>query len=432
MWADPAPDGTAPNNWLSVFGGSAWTWEPRRRQYFLHHFLTSQPALNLHNPAVVDAVLASGEFWLERGVDGFRLDALDFLLHDRRLRCNPAAPVRGGVPAKLFGLQHHIHDMLQPETLDVLNRIRDLTDRYPGAVTLGEVSSQPGAFERVVRYTEGADRLHMAYTLRPLRGGFDWPTVRQMLHDVAASGEDGWVCWSFSNHDVERAVSRWRPAADDGSLGDGPADPAFARQLMALLLSLRGSVSLYQGEELGLTEANLAPEDLQDPFGIAYWPEFRGRDGSRTPMPWSAWRPHAGFTAGAAPWLPVPPAHQSLAVAAQEADPGALLHAFRRFLAWRRGVPALVRGTLSPLALPEPLVGFVREHEDSRVLAVFNLSAAPAPVDLADFAAVRPCPESGFAPEIVDRTAILPAHGVLFAEMVPVRERQEEPALTFA
>ncbi|HST76212.1 MAG TPA: alpha-glucosidase [Acetobacteraceae bacterium] len=427
VWADPAPDGTAPNNWLSVFGGPAWTWEPRRRQFFLHHFLTGQPALNLHNPAVVEAVLATGEFWLERGVDGFRLDALDFLLHDRRLRPNPAAPARGEVPVKLFGLQHHVHDMLQPEILEVLNRIRDLTDRYPGAVTLGEVSSQPGAFERVMRYTEGADRLHMAYTLRPLRGGFDLPTVRQLLRDVADAGEDGWACWSFSNHDVERAVSRWRPHGESG-----PPDPAFARQLMALLLSLRGSVSLYQGEELGLPEAELAPEDLQDPFGIAYWPEFRGRDGSRTPMPWNAWRPHAGFTAGATPWLPVPPKHQALAVSAQEADPDSLLHAFRRFLAWRRETPALAHGTLRPLDLPEPLVGFVREHEGDRILALFNLSASAAPVDLADFAIERIAGASGFAPEITGQTAILPAHGVLFAELVMAPARHERAALVLA
>ena len=334
VWADPSPDGTPPNNWLSVFGGSAWSWEPRRRQYFLHHFLPQQPALNLHNPAVMDAVLECGEFWLRRGVDGFRLDALDFLLHDRRLRANPAAP-QSDTPAKLFGLQHHMHDMLQPETLGVLSRIRDLTDRYPGTVTLGEVSSQPGALDRVARYTAGEDRLHMAYTLRPLRGGFDWRTVRRMICDVADTGEDGWVCWSFSNHDVERVVSRWNPTR-----GATPPSRDFARLLMALLLSLRGSVSIYQGEELGLTEAELALKDLRDPFGIAYWPEFHGRDGSRTPMPWNARQPHAGFTAGAAPWLPVPASHRPLAVETQEADPGALLHDFRRFLAWRKTCPA--------------------------------------------------------------------------------------------
>jgi alpha-glucosidase len=367
VWADPKADGTPPNNWLSVFGGAAWTWEPRRRQYYLHHFLGHQPALNLHNPAVMDALLETGRFWLDRGVDGFRLDAIDFLLHDRRLRPNPAAPAADVIPAKQFGMQTHMHDMMQPEAMGLLARIRGLMECYPGTVTLGEISSQPGALERVVAYTEGEDRLHMAYTLRPSRGGFDWATVSGLVRDAAFS--DGWLCWSFSNHDVERAISRWNPAR-----GRGPADPAFARLLMALLLSLRGSVCLYQGEELGLTEAELAEGDLRDPFGIAYWPEFRGRDGSRTPMPWTAGADQAGFTTAAAAWLPVAEAHRAMAVDAQAADGSSLLQAFRRFLHWRRGVPALVYGTLRPLALPEPLVGFVREHEGQLVLAVFNLS----------------------------------------------------------
>jgi len=378
VWADPAPDGTPPNNWLSVFGGAAWTWEPRRRQYFLHHFLSHQPALNLHNPAVMDALLDTGRFWLDRGVDGFRLDAIDFLLHDKMLRSNPAALPSGGIPTKLFGMQSHQHDMLQPEATGLLARIRGLMNEYPGTVTLGEISSQPGAFERVVNRTAGSSGLHMAYTLRPLRGGFDWATVTAMVGDLAGTGTDGWICWSFSNHDVERAVSRWNPKPGT------PPDPAFVRMLMAFLLSLRGSVCLYQGEELGLGEATLSETDLRDPFGIAYWPEFRGRDGSRTPMPWNSGAEHAGFTTAASPWLPVPAEHRALAVDRQEADPSSPLHAFRRFLRWRHGVPALVHGTLLPLVLAEPLVGFVREHQGQRVLAVFNLSDRPVPLPLAD------------------------------------------------
>jgi alpha-glucosidase len=410
VWADPAADGTPPNNWLSVFGGPAWTWEPRRRQYYLHHFLPHQPALHLHNPAVMDALLETGAFWLDRGVDGFRLDAMDFLLHDGALRPNPPAPWPDLMPAKLFGLQHHVHDMLQSETMGLMARIRGLMDRYPGTVTLGEVSSQPGAFERVVAYTAGTEALHMAYTLRPLRGGFDHPTITALLHDVAAAGTDGWPCWSFSNHDVERAVSRWNPKR-----GEAPPDPAFARLLMALLLSLRGSVCLYQGEELGLPEADLAEHELRDPFGIAFWPEFRGRDGSRTPMPWRAGVPHGGFTTAEAAWLPVPDAHHAAAVDAHEADPAALLHAFRRFLAWRRGQPALVRGSLTPLNLSAPLAGFVRAHGSERIVAVFNLSDAPARVDLGH---ARPLPESGFAVEVKDGAIRLPAYGVAFAALL--------------
>ena len=425
VWADPSSDGTPPNNWLSVFGGSAWTWEPRRRQYYLHHFLSHQPALNLHNPAVMDACLAAGEFWLQRGIDGFRLDALDFMLHDRQLRSNPRAPWPEMIPAKLFGLQEHIHDMLQPEAMGLLQRIRGLMDRYPGTVTLGEVSSQPGAFERVVDYTSGDEHLHMAYTLRALRGGFDWATVRQMLHDIAAH-EDGWVCWSFSNHDAERAISRWNPRR-----GEAPPTRQFARLLMALLLSLRGSVCLYQGEELGLTEAELEAEHLRDPFGIAYWPEFRGRDGSRTPIPWQAGVKHGGFTTGETAWLPVPDDHHAMAVDAHEEDPDGLLHAFRRFLSWRRGQPALVRGTLRPLDLAEPLVGFVREYDGESVVAVFNLSDQPAVAELSQFVAMVPLVDSGFASEIIGRSLALQGHGAYFAALVPepaAREARFAPA----
>jgi alpha-glucosidase len=410
VWADPRPDGTPPNNWLSVFGGAAWTWEPRRRQYYLHHFLAQQPALNLHNPDVVDAILEGGAFWLRRGVDGFRLDAVDFMLHDRQLRANPPAPARAGdVPVKLFGLQKHLHDMMQPETANLLARVRRLLDRFPGRAAMGEISSQDGAFARVRRLTAGERHLHMAYTLRPLRGGFDHASVQALLHEVAAD-EEGWPCWSFSNHDVERAASRWHPRGRAAG-----HDPDFARLLMAFQLSLRGSVSVYQGEELGLTEAELPFEALRDPFGIAFFPEFRGRDGSRTPMPWQGAAPHAGFTTGT-PWLPVPGSHLPLA-----ADRSTLLDDWRRFLRWRSSCPALRRGRLMPLDLPAPLVGFVRELDGERILALFNLAETEITADLGAFGGLRPLPESGFATEIDGAAARLPRFGVLFAALAPVR-----------
>ena len=269
VWADPRPDGTPPNNWLSAFGGPAWSWEPRRRQFYLHHFLASQPTLNLRSDAVVVELLDVGRFWLDRGVDGFRLDAVDFFLHDPALRDNPAQPPPGGrIPAKLFGLQQHIHDMLHPDIRDVLRRIRDLMDRYPGCTTLAEVSSQAGAFERIGRYTEGDDQLHMAYTLQPSRGAFDRESVRRLLAD--AGNPRGWAAWSFSNHDVERAVSRWSSSAG------ASVDPDFARLLMGLMLSLRGSVSVYQHawrqflawrkSHAALIEGDLVPVDAPAPL----------------------------------------------------------------------------------------------------------------------------------------------------------------------
>jgi len=416
VWADPAPDGTPPNNWLSVFGGSAWTWEPRRRQYYLHHFLGSQPTLNLNNEEVVEALLGIARFWLDRGVDGFRIDAVDFLTHDPALRSNPAQPPAGGVvPAKLFGLQQHLHDMIQPGTLAVLRRLRALLDKYPGAVALGEVSSQDGAFERIAAYTAGEDLLHMAYTLRPLRHGFDHPTVAALLQDAMAASAHGWPCLSFSNHDVERAASRWAPRGPDGV---ARPDPRFTRLLLTLQLTLPGSVCLYQGEELGLPDAVLAEHEIRDPFGTAYWPEFKGRDGSRTPMPWQRTAPHAGFTTGT-PWLPVPEPHRALAADAQEADPDSVLRFCRALLRLRRAEPALRRGEAMPLALKAPLLGFIRRDGMRSVSVVCNLSGRPVPLpdSLRDLSVLAGGVEG----------VALPPFGV--ALLVPATQRVPELAL---
>ena len=208
----------------------------------------------------------------------------------------------------------------------------------------------------------------MAYTLAPLRAGFDHAVARALVE--AAANPDGWPCWNFSNHDVVRTATRWSPG--------GVPDAGVIRLLLALLLTLRGSACLYQGEELGLPEADLPFEALRDPFGIAFWPDFAGRDGSRTPMPWDAALPHAGFTTGT-PWLPVPDAHRALSVSAQQA-PGSILAFTHGLLAARRASPALVAGSLRPIDLPAPLLGFEREEGPDRVRCLFNLSADPVPL----------------------------------------------------
>ncbi|MBV9522451.1 MAG: alpha glucosidase [Alphaproteobacteria bacterium] len=410
VWADAKPDGTPPNNWLSVFGGAAWSWEPRRRQYFLHHFLASQPQLNLRNPAVLNALLDAGFFWLDRGVDGFRFDAVDFLMHDAQLRDNPPA-LRGAaeVPARPFGFQHHLHDMLDPEIGKVIRHIRAMTDAYPGTASLAEVSSQDGAFARIAEYTQGDDRLHMAYTLRLLRDELSPAALRGALRQIAGSGERGWLCWSFSNHDATRVVSRAKQVDADGKRG-------LARMLLAILTTLRGSACLYQGEELGLPEAELDLEDLRDPFGIAFYPEFRGRDGSRTPMPWNASEPHAGFTTAGAPWLPVPRAHCDFAVSAQDADLVSPLSTLRRLLRWRKSQPALLHGDLVPLDLDEPLFGFERRFEDEQILVACNFSCVPAHLPIGSQSGWRPLSGHGFASELLSESAILPAYGVFFAK----------------
>jgi alpha-glucosidase len=361
IWADARADGTPPNNWLSVFGGSAWTWEPRRRQYYLHHFLDSQPKLNLRNPAALDAVLATGKFWLDRGVDGFRLDAVDFMAHDPELRANPPlAPPGGVIPAKPFGLQRHVHDMMHADTIAIMRRIRALTDAYPGAVTLAEVSSQPGAFDRIAAYT-GAEALHFGYTLQLQRGEGSARQFEAVLQDAAPAIAGGGLCWAFGNHDVVRLASRW-----------GGGDPAAGLCLMALLGSLPGPFCLYQGDELGLPEAELERHQLRDPFGITYWPEFRGRDGARTPMPWRS-APDKTVS-----WLPVPAAHRARSVERQAADPASLLNAWRRFLARRRATPVWRHGNIAAVRCHGEVLSFERVHGEKRLSCTFNLSPAPA------------------------------------------------------
>ncbi len=370
VWAPPRADGTPPNNWLSVFGGGAWSWEPRRRQYYLHHFLPSQPKLNLRQPAVLDALLECARFWLERGVDGFRLDAVDFLVHDPALRDNPPAAAARN-PLKPYHMQQHLHDTGRAEVLPVVERIRALTDRYPGAVTVAEVGSETTDISSLARAAgyigDGQQGVHAAYSLSQMKSRGDAAAIRSAIREVEHSLPGSGMVWTFSNHDVVRVVTRW---------GDGSA--AAAKMFMALLLSLRGGAFVYQGEELGLPEAEVPFERLQDPYGRNYWPDFKGRDGCRTPMPWTAEGRNAGFSAAATSWLPVPEAHRALAVDRQEADPASVLHAWRRFLRWRKDHPALLGETLELRDTADPLVVFERRGGGEQLLCAFNVGREPA------------------------------------------------------
>lgn len=351
VWADPRPDGTPPNNWLSVFGGAAWTWEPRRRQYYLHHFLAAQPALNWRHPEVVAALLEVGRFWRERGVDGFRLDAVDFLVHDRHLRDNPTRPL-DAVPARPFGMQHHQFDMVQPEALEMFERIRGL-----GVVTMAELSSVGDPLARAAAYT-APRRLDLAYSLGLMRRPFTVPALKAAIAEAASVLGNGGMVWSFSNHDIERPVTRW-----------GDDSPDSARMMLALLLSLDGAICLYQGEELGLPEADIPFDRLRDPYGIAFWPDYKGRDGCRTPMPWESRLP------AIEPWLPVPDSHRARAVAVQEGDGASVLNTVRRLLRWRNRHPALLAGRTVMVEMGEDVLAFERVAPGERMLCLFNPSA---------------------------------------------------------
>jgi alpha-glucosidase len=410
VWADAKPDGSAPNNWLSLFGGSAWQWEPRRGQYYLHNFLASQPDLNFHNPEVRAAILDAVRFWLDKGVDGLRLDAINFCFHDRQLRDNPPKPKekrvgRGFSPDNPYAFQYHHYNNTQPENLDFLGELRALLDRYPTAVTLGEISSED-SLATMAEYTRG-HRLHMGYSFELLSSDFSATYIRNTVAQLEAQVSEGWPCWAISNHDVERVLTRW---------GNGNASPKLANLLTAMLCSLRGSVCVYQGEELGLTEADVPFESLRDPYGITFWPNFKGRDGCRTPMPWDD-SAFAGFSE-VAPWLPIDQAHKTLAVAHQEADPDSVLHGFRRFMRWRAQQPALRLGSIRFLDTPEPVLAFVRSHAGEQVLAAFNLGKHAQSLNLPDIAAAEPIGGHGLEQGTLANGSLqLPGHGVLFARL---------------
>ena len=377
VWADANPDGSPPNNWLSLFGGCAWQWDTRRCQYYFHNFLVEQPDLNFHNPEVQDALLDALKFWLDRGVDGFRLDTVNFYFHSRALQSNPPATNRDAPEAPAvnpYNYQDHIHDKSQPENLAFLRRLRALCDRYPGRATIGEVGDAERSLATMAAYTSGGDKLHMCYTFDFLGPTFSARHFRDRIAAVETIVGDGWPCWAFSNHDVVRHVSRWAHATALDT-------DRLARLAASILLSLRGSACLYQGEELGFAEAVLLFEDLADPYGVRFWPEYHGRDGCRTPMVWEAEAPYGGFST-VKPWLPVAPAQVALAVNRQTGDAGSILSHYRRLIALRRAHPALRGGAIALVDAPDDVLAFVREGGDEQIVCLFNFAAAEVAVDL--------------------------------------------------
>ena len=369
VWSDPKADGNPPNNWLSVFGGSSWQWDSRRKQYFLHNFLASQPDMNFHHPEVQQAHLDNLRFWLERGVDGFRMDACNFHFHDRQLRSNPPALTRDTATVtdvNPYGMQAHVYDKTQPENIDYLKRIRTLLNEFD-AIAIGEVGADD-ALAVMADYTADGDKLQLAYSFNLLTPEFSAAHIRSQVEQFEARVKGGWASWSVGNHDSIRVMTRWG--------GAHPA-PALAKVVLAMQLSLKGTPCLYQGDELALTEADVPFELLQDPYGITFWPEFKGRDGCRTPMPWTSEAPNAGFTSGA-PWLPVAPSHVDAAVSNQEGNPESTLNAARRLIAWRRNQPQLTRGEIVFFDAPEPVLALRRDLAGyAGLLAVFNLGPEP-------------------------------------------------------
>ena len=335
------------------------------------------------------------------------LDTINFYFCDRALRDNPPLPP-GQRNASIapdvnpYNHQEHLYDKNQPENLEFLRRLRGLMDEYPAVAAVGEIGDAQRGMELMGEYTAGDERMHMCYAFEFLSGErVTAGRVVEVLGRFDEAAADGWPCWAFSNHDVARHASRWK-------LG-----PEARKVVASLLLSLRGSVCLYQGEELGLDEADVAFDDLQDPYGIEFWPDFKGRDGCRTPMPWTAASPNGGFS-DARPWLPVSPDHLPLSAAAQENDGDSLLNHYRRALDFRKANPALVAGELGELSAHGDVVSFSREEAGATLFCAFNLGAETARVELptGKWAALD---ASGFEADTEGRTLVLPPWQAYFA-----------------
>ncbi len=361
VWADAKPDGSPPNNWQAVFGGPSWTWHPRRRQYYLHNFLSSQPDLNFWNPAVRQEILDIARFWLDRGVDGFRLDVINLAFHDARLRDNPSHGLtRAPNMASLF--QHHRRDRSQHETLAFVEELRRLMDRYDARMCVGEVFDED-ALNTQKRYIAGENRLHTAYSFFLL----DAQRLTPALFQKALNGwEDGagWPSWSLGNHDVMRFPSRLQ-APSDG-----------VRAALCALMAMRGCIFLYQGDELGLPQADVPRDRLRDPFAIAAYTGSAFRDGARTPMPWNGELRHAGFSSAEDTWLPVDPRHRPLCVHRQCQDDTSMLAFTRRLIAVRQSHSALRSGACAVLPAPDGVLAITRTMGDQAIACLVNTTDA--------------------------------------------------------
>ncbi len=372
VWADPNTDGTPPNNWQSLFGNSSWQFDTRRGQYYLHNFLKEQPDLNFHNPEVRAAMLDIASYWLDKGVDGFRLDVINFCFHDKELRNNPPKETDGFTATQLdfkdpYGMQQHIYDKSRPENLGFIEDLRALTNEYDNRFLLGEIGDNESA-KISAEYTSPPNRLHTTYNFSLMHGlqkELTATLVRNALEEQQEHGPDGWPSWAFSNHDVVRSLTRF---------GGNNAPPALAKMLLALLTSLRGTAFVYQGEELGLPDVKLPLEVLQDPWGIALWPEWQGRDGCRTPIPWTEDDAEEDLTGKQYTWLPIPAEHAKRAIALQENDPAAPLNFTRRFLKWRKEQPALITGEITFHDTDDnKLLAFTRTAPEQTIYCLFNL-----------------------------------------------------------
>jgi alpha-glucosidase len=357
IWRDPKPDGGPPNNWMSNFGGSAWTYDVASGQYYYHAFLREQPDLNWRNPQVRAAMFDVLRFWMQRGVDGFRVDVLWHLLKDELWRDNPPNPDwREGQPD--IGRYLQVHSTDQPDIHELVAEMRRVVDEYPDRVLIGEIYLP---IERLVTYYgQDLSGAHLPFNFQLISAPWDARHIDALVRDYERLlPPGGWPNWVLGNHDQPRIASR--------------VGVNQARVAMLLLLTLRGTPTIYQGDELGLEDVPISVEQLRDPWAINE--PGHGRDPQRTPLPWTG-ELGAGFTTGR-PWLPIGELNLGRNIAGESASPQSILNLSRRLLALRRAHPVLATGGFRPLAAAGQLFAFERWEGGEALRVIANLGAEP-------------------------------------------------------
>jgi len=363
IWKDPAPDGGPPNNWLSEFGGGAWEYDAQTKQYYCHTFLAAQPDLNWRNPAVRRAMYDVMRFWLKRGVDGFRVDVIWHLIKDDQFRDNPPDPNYAPGEQKPKRALIPLYTGDRPEVHEVITEMRRVIDEFPNRLLIGEIYLP---VERLVAYY-GRDlsELHLPFNFALLNALWQAGTIAELVEEYERLlPPGGWPNWVLGNHDRPRIATR--------------VGAAQARIAAMLLLTLRGTPTIYYGDEIGMEQVAIPDEIARDPVAHNLPGLGLGRDGCRTPMQWDAGR-YAGFSK-AEPWLPLETDYQERNVAVLRADDKSIYQLHRRLIALRRGHPALQVGSYRPLAASGDVLAFVRETADERILVALNMGAEPAAV----------------------------------------------------
>ncbi len=368
VWRD-GKDSQPPNNWQSIFGGSAWKFDPQTGQYYYHFFYTQQPDLNWRNPEVKKAMFDAVRFWLDRGAAGFRLDAIGTMFEDPALPDNPMLPGSNWVGDPN---QDYKYNTDLPEVHEFLRDLRKLVDSYDDRVLIGETSGRDVP-DLSRFYGRNLDEIQLPMNFFFAKVNKLSPAeFRKQIAAWDKNPAGGWPVYLLSNHDLDRHTVRY---------GDGKNNDAIAKLTATLLLTLRGTPQLYYGEEIGMENNDpKTKEEVKDPIGKLFWPDYKGRDGERTPMQWED-KPNAGFSR-VAPWLPVPPSYRTHNVATEDKDPHSILNFYRKLAVLRRSSRALLDGEYVALNEDNPLVlSYLRKISNETVLVVVNMSASPQKLD---------------------------------------------------